>query len=217
MNTNKLYIYKDYAMMVIFSKDESHRVYVDLEDVELVKRYKWNISSAGYAYCSTNNILMHRLIVQHHSNYSKEEFKNLDIDHADHNPLNNTKKNLRVSTRSENCRNRQPLGKSGVSNIRWRPERHSWKVEFKNYGAKSFQNFFEAFDYRNAKAIELYGEFAHLQQEFELYYTNCLKEVALLESQGFHYILCSNGEVCETFVYILSEQMKELLGHVEEK
>ena len=214
---NTIYMYKNYAMMIITSKGENHRVYVDLEDVKLVKQYKWHISSAGYVYSSKDKILLHRLIVQHHSNYSKEDLQNLDIDHADNNPLNNTKKNLRVSTRSENCRNRQPVGKSGVLNIRWIPNRHSWKVEFKHYGSKNFKDFFEAFDYRNQKAIELYGEFVHLQQEFELYYTNCLQEIALLESQGFHYILCSNGEVCETFVYILSEQMKELLGHVEEK
>lgn len=216
---NKFFTYKnkDYAMMVVFSKGENHCVYVDLEDVELVRSYTWNITSVGYVYCSTNNILMHRLIVKHHSNYSEDEFKNLDIDHKDHNTLNNTKKNLRVSTRSENCRNRQSVGKSGVSNIRWRPERHAWYVEFKHYGSKSFKDFFSAFDYRNKKAKELYGEFAYLPQEFELYYTNCLKEVALLESQSFHYILCSNGENGETFVYILSEQMKELLGHEEEK
>lgn len=210
---NTIYSYGSYAIMVISHKGENVQVYIDKDDIELVQKYKWNISSEGYVYNSKHDILLHRLIMQNELEGREEMF----VDHINHDIKINTKSNLRVVSKSENCRNRQPLGKSGVSNIRWRPERHSWKVEFKNYGAKSFQNFFEAFDYRNAKAIELYGEFAHLQQEFELYYTNCLKEVALLESQGFHYILCSNGEVCETFVYILSEQMKELLGHVEEK
>ena len=213
---NTIYMYKNYAMMIITSKGENHRVYVDLEDVKLVKQYKWHISSAGYVYSSKDKILLHRLIVQHHSNYSKEDLQNLDIDHADNNPLNNTKKNLRVSTRSENCRNRQPIGKSGVLNIRWIKDRGSWKVEFKGH-SKNFKDFFTAFDYRNKKAKELYGEYAFIQEQIEVYTTTDLREVGKLEANGFHYIICQSNEICDTFVYVYSHELKELLGHVEEE
>ncbi len=210
---NTIYTYKDYALMLIKHKGEYYRVYFDVEDIDLVQKYKWSINSTtGYVYCSTEDILLHRLIMQ-------DEINKLEgtgvIDHISHNKLDNTRKNLRVVTYSDNNRNRDntDLGKSGVSNIRWIPDRHSWKVEFKGRGAKSFKNFFDAFEYRNKRAVELYCESAFLQKEIEIYTTTDLQEVSLLESQGFHYIICTSGEIYDTFVYVSSKKLKELLGH----
>ena len=213
---NEIYIYKNnYALMLIKHKGEYYRVYFDVEDIELVQKYKWSISNTGYVYCSTEDILLHRLLMQ-------DEINKLEgtgvVDHISHNTLDNTRKNLRVVTYSDNNRNRDntDLGKSGVSNIRWRKDRGMWKVEFKGKGAKSFKNFFDAFEFRNKRAMELYGESAFLQKEIEIYTTTNLQEVGLLEANGFHYIICTSSEICDTFVYVYSHKLKELLGHIEE-
>jgi hypothetical protein len=209
---NTIYIYKDYAMMLIKHKGEYYRVYFDVEDIDLVQKYKWSLNSTGYAYNAKHDILLHRLIMQDELKGREEMF----VDHINHDVKINTKSNLRVVSKSENCRNRQSIGKSGVSNIKWRADRHSWYVEFKHYGSKSFKDFFSAFDYRNKKAKELYGEYAFIPEQIEVYTTTDLREVGKLESNGFHYIICQSNEICDTFVYVYSHELKELLGHEEE-
>lgn len=74
---------------------------VDNEDFELCNKYKWRGHSAGYAhaYCKIKGsyIYMHRLVTNAE--------KGLEVDHIDHNKLNNTKANLRVCLRADNLKN----------------------------------------------------------------------------------------------------------------
>lgn len=209
---NTIYSYGSYAIMVISHKGENVQVYIDKDDIELVQKYKWNISSEGYVYNSKHDILLHRLIMQNELEGREEMF----VDHINHNVKINTKSNLRVVSKSENCRNRQPVGKSGIANLRWIKDRGSWKVEFKGH-SKNFKDFFTAFDYRNKLAQEMYGEYAFIQEQIEVYTTTDLREVALLETNDFHYIICQSNEIYDTFVYVYSHELKQLLGHVEEK
>lgn len=77
---------------------------IDTEDWEKVKDKKWAVSpQSNTTYCRNSTrgggtISLHRLIMN--------APKDMDVDHIDHNGLNNTKSNLRICTTSENCRNR---------------------------------------------------------------------------------------------------------------
>lgn len=81
---------------------------VDKEDYEELRKFKWSAIHIGkrwYAVRSTSRkdiqpkkmILMHRFIMS--------PLDKMIIDHIDGNGLNNTRKNLRYCTRSENARN----------------------------------------------------------------------------------------------------------------
>lgn len=69
--------------------------------------------------------------------------------------------------------------------------------------------FYEALQYRNKRAIELYGEFANIQTEFELFHTGDINEVCFLEGNGYHYIKIYSNEVGEVFTYVMSDNMKK--------
>ena len=199
---NEIYIYSSYAMMVFRNrKGEAYNVYLSLEDVERVQQHRWSVKSNGYVYNTVNDMLLHRFIMN-----SIVDNQELDVDHIDHNPLNNMRSNLRLATRTQNRMNGSVCGKSGVLNIRWIATRKSWRVEFKRNGSRNFANFTDALEWRNARAIELYGEFANIQDQFELI-TVDYRVSSFLEDRGFHYI--SKGE--NGFTYILSDELKKLL------
>lgn len=197
----------DCALLLIENrKGEVTTVYIDNNDVDYVMQKQWCISSKGYVVSDSGNTLLHRYLM---SDILSED-NTLDIDHVDGNPLNNTRDNLRLSKRSENCQNKNvSIGKSGVLNIRWIPSRYSWKVEFKHHSSKSFKDFNEALRYRNKRALELYSDFANIQQMFELYITSDINEMCFLEGNGYHYVSIESDEVGETFTYIVSDGMKK--------
>jgi AP2 domain len=88
---------------------------VDDSDFLLVSQYKWRVSiQRGSKYAMTSfvkngkkiTLLMHRLILS----VKKTDF----VDHIDHNGLNNTRRNLRLCSASENQWN-QKLHKNNTS------------------------------------------------------------------------------------------------------
>ena len=89
-------------ILKIKSKDIIYDLIIDDEDYSLIKSYNWCINR-GYAEAHTTGknrttIRMHRLIMNCPS--GKE------IDHKNHNKLDNRKENLRICDRNINCQNR---------------------------------------------------------------------------------------------------------------
>lgn len=127
-----------------------------------VGRY-WYNKEKGYK----SRKRLHRLIM----NASPE----MDVDHIDHNGLNNQKSNLRICSTMENRRNSKirkdnRTGFKGVSLFKGR----IWKdsktpvfrarimVQRKEIGLGYFESAEEAARAYDSKAVELFGEFAHL-------------------------------------------------------
>lgn len=143
---------------------------VDEEDYEKVNQYHWGVTNSSgcetlYA-CRTvmcngkkKKILMHRFIMN---------AKSLDIDHRNGNGLHNYKSNLRECTENQNMWNSRPNKKSssnykGVT-FHKRDKKYYCNIAFKNkhYHLGVFKDEIEAAKYYDAKAKELYGEFARL-------------------------------------------------------
>lgn len=91
--------------------NKGHIVLIDEEDFDLVNKYKWYVCKNGYAAGTAefNGIkiptLMHRLIL------GLTNFKN-QVDHINHNKLDNRRCNLRICNNAENQRNVTPSGRS---------------------------------------------------------------------------------------------------------
>lgn len=81
---------------------QAHTVYVDEQDITLVRKYTWHIRT-GYAYTDVRtstgytHVPLHRLIMNPGE---------LTVDHVNRNRLDNRRCNLRVCTPSQNARNR---------------------------------------------------------------------------------------------------------------
>ena len=76
-------------------KGENKSAIIDDEDYDMVSKIKW-FDVGGYAR-SRDGVAMHRLIMSPPSN--------MEIDHKNHNRLDNRKNNLKICTRQENARN----------------------------------------------------------------------------------------------------------------
>jgi hypothetical protein len=142
---------------------------VDLADLERVRPYSWlvlAVSSTTYAQAWTRgqdgrrrNILLHRLIV--------DAPQDVQVDHINHDGLDNRRANLRLATRSQNQANMraETIGAtSRYKGVSWEKFTQRWKacitvhgkgVTLGRYGAEE-----EAARAYDQAAIEAWGEFA---------------------------------------------------------
>lgn len=144
---------------------------VDDEDFERVNQYRWtavkhtykNGHIKYYAYNEKNNIAMHRLIMNCTD-------KSKDIDHKNHNGLDNTKSNLRICTRSQNSANsrdkNRPVNGYEYRGIQKKPNGSHWRAfitfQLKRIYIGTYYTAEEAAEAYDRKAIELFGDFAYL-------------------------------------------------------
>ena len=96
----------------------------DLEDAELIEQHKWYAAGSDALYAASNIkndkwsiLLMHRLIM-------KLEFGDKgQVDHINHNTLDNRKSNLRIVTNRQNTQN-----KKNVKGYSWNKSRNKWQA-----------------------------------------------------------------------------------------
>jgi hypothetical protein len=79
--------------------------FVSEEDYEFLNKFKWSKTNAGYAQgrVEGKSYLLHRYVIIVSLNNDIDS--HTKIDHIDNNRLNNTRKNLRIISNSDNCRN----------------------------------------------------------------------------------------------------------------
>ena len=131
---------------------------VDREDAEKLPGM-W-CHSHGYATQWSNDagkcIRMHRVIM--------DAPDHLVVDHINSNPLDNRKCNLRLATVAQNVHNNgvRSDNTSGVTGVRFRPERNRFEFRISFQGktfTKHFDEFPEAVKARKIAEEELFGEF----------------------------------------------------------
>lgn len=148
-------------------------IYADKEDFELLKNYCWHVGwhediqgfyAEAMQYLGKVNgkfrsktLLMHKLIMN--------APKKTEVDHIDHDGLNNRKSNLRISEKSQNKKHRSGRNSnntSGYRNVSW--DGSKWMVQLqinkRNTVLGKFEDLEEAAKFAEEKRKELYGEFA---------------------------------------------------------
>ena len=103
---------------------------IDIDDLERVRQYCWQVNKKGYVCSYTpmyngvrNYVSLHRFITN-----CKD--KNMVVDHINHNTCDNRKENLRICTPSQNQQNVKPTSynKSGVRGVRFNKYTNKWEV-----------------------------------------------------------------------------------------
>lgn len=148
---------------IILSKNKGITL-VDDENYEWLNKYKWYLDDVGYARSTikSKNKRIHRLIMN--------EPKDMEIDHIDGNRLNNQKNNLRIVTRSQNNMNRLKVENctSKFKGVCWNKRDKIWfaqiKINKKRFYLGNFKIEEEAAGAYNKAAIELFGEYACLNE-----------------------------------------------------
>ncbi len=133
---------------------------VDDEDFESLKVFNWCLHSAGYAR-RTGNILMHRIIMA--------APKGIHIDHINGDKLDNRKVNLRFATRAENSLNKNKYcGEGQYKGVHLFKRTGKYTAYIKYNKKKLHLGYFDTAEKAalawNKRAIELYGDFAKLNE-----------------------------------------------------
>lgn len=134
---------------------------VDKDD-SWVDQYRWVKTSNGYVLTTIRGkaTLLHDLLVPPPEGY--------EIDHDDRNPLNNRRRNLRVATRSQNGVNKKLRSDNttGYVGVSFNKQIEKYVAVVQKDGERHCAGLFvkaeEAAVARDAKAKELFGEFAWL-------------------------------------------------------
>jgi len=133
---------------------------VDDEDFDYLNQFKWHASKSRKTFYASRGknpaIKMHRFIMK-----TKE---GLQVDHIDHNGLNNQKNNLRNCTIHQNNMNKGMGEKEYMRGIYKAKNRFRSIItlNYKSYSIGFFKTEEEAARAYDQKAKEMFGEFANL-------------------------------------------------------
>jgi hypothetical protein len=90
------------------------KILVDDEDYLRLKAHKWSVNSRGYAVRFTEHLGVKKGIRMHREILELGEYDGgMEVDHINRNKLDNRRCNLRLVTRSENQKNRNPFYRNG--------------------------------------------------------------------------------------------------------
>lgn len=140
---------------------------IDTEKIDHVKKYKWILVKDTIV----KNRPRYRVVTAIHPSMILGRYllnisdNNLYVDHIDNNPLNNTMKNLRVSTKTQNQINHdlQSNNTSGFTGVTWDTKRDMWqariKYKDKNISAGRYVNKCDAVYARYLAENIIFGEY----------------------------------------------------------
>jgi hypothetical protein len=151
----------DFARVLLTNGSEA---LVSPEDYERVSRFRWYRTTLGYAVREEwvsgrrQTVWMHRFIL--------DANPSLDVDHIDHDRLNNQRSNLRSCTRAQNLANarRHRDSTSPYKGVTWRKDIRRWTARIMVRGTVHHLGCFDtpedARDAYLAAAQRLVGDFA---------------------------------------------------------
>lgn len=151
----------------IYLKNRNKYAIVDAEMFTYLNKWKWTSNYNGIIYVirAKDGIGLHRLIMS--------AKKGQEVDHINGNALDNRRCNLRLCSHQQNCQNRRRRLERGFSSkykgvskgyFTKKRSLQMWTASIRQYGKSgylgSFKSEIEAAKSYDAKALELFGEFA---------------------------------------------------------
>lgn len=140
---------------------------IDDADFEMISKWKWCTLKTKwnvYAIHSVFRVGKRRHVYMHRLLLSAPD--NVYVDHIDRNGLNNTRANIRLCSNAQNLWNsgKKKNNSSGYKGVSWQKRDRRWRAKIVFHGQRIHIGYFtdviEAARAYDAKAIELYGEFA---------------------------------------------------------
>lgn len=132
--SNHIEFDSNYGCLRVYFNNCNEYFLCDIEDRDIVEKYTWFFCN-GYAVCTVkdyNNIRhtvkFHRLVMEKYNG----DISNFQVDHQNHNTIDNRKFNLRLCTNGENGKNRRAMSNSGEKYIYYISDREKYHVYMDN-------------------------------------------------------------------------------------
>lgn len=152
---------------------QGQSTFVSDADFAWLSKYRWFAHKGGNKgkrvfYAVTNMVVngkrtsvkMHRIIIG--------AGPHQECDHKDGDTLNNTRRNLRIATRKENCQNRAAYSTSGYKGVYWNARLGKFISQIRVNGLKQhlgvYMNQIDAAKAYNMAARKHFGQFAKLNE-----------------------------------------------------
>ena len=149
----------DFSLIVIGGKEV---LFSECDRHFFEKKTRLKASSCGKTFYAANGSgTIHRLIMGLVPN------DGFEVDHINHNTLDNRRENLRVCTKSENQRNKRSMpGTSKFKGVFWHSAARKWAACITESGRNKYIGVFnveeDAARAYDREALLLYGEFAYM-------------------------------------------------------
>lgn len=128
--------------------------YCDESDYDLVKDSNWSVLKApnNRFYASSKGKYMHRILLK------LNRRSKLEVDHKDHDGLNNRRNNIRKCSRQQNIFNQRlrKNNKSKFKGICWYQDKNKWKAQIQLSRKTIFLGYFK----KKSEAIKAYMKIA---------------------------------------------------------
>jgi len=145
---------------------------IDDEDFEIVSRYKWcarwsPCTNSFYAMTNIRNAAVQGTTLRMHRLIMKAQ-QGEQIDHINHDTLDNRKAELRLCTQNQNQHNRsaQANNTSGYKGVFWHKASQKWQAQIQLNGKRKSLGCYAAPEAAHQAyckaALELHGEFARV-------------------------------------------------------
>ena len=154
-----------------YCSNTNKEFYFDMDDYNKIKDYCWSedIGQDGYCRLRARDIKGKNYITMSHLIIGKYH------DHADRNPMNNRKFNLRPASHTENARNhnKQKNNTSGIIGVSWHKRDHVWQAAIIINKKKIHLGYFtdkrDAIIARLLAEVKYFKEFAPQRHLFKQY------------------------------------------------
>lgn len=168
---NEIVLYPDlnYAEVCLYNSfgEEVDRTFISVEDIDIIKEYKWHKNKWGYAEGvkgkakdnTRKKIKMHRLILKCP--------QGMEVDHINRNKLDNRRENLRICTKSENIWNSVKKNSTGARGVAKCSNNDGYYVRIQKnknmYYQGYYKNIDDAIKARKEAEEKYFGEFAPIE------------------------------------------------------
>lgn len=114
---------------------------IDSEDYDIVSQHVWHIDANGYVITKSQG----RIIKQHRLVLGVTNIPDVEVDHIHNDTTDNRKKQLRLVSRSQNCRNRRIMknNTSGTPGVYWNKSAHKWCAQINIEGKRKYLGSYE--------------------------------------------------------------------------
>lgn len=162
--------HKDMAKIIINSpKYGQKEVLVDDDDFDSLKKFNWWLANRNGTFYAARSIWKpKRAVVYMHRQIMKVSDRTIEVDHKDHNGLNNQRENIRNSTKRQNgCnKNSRKNSSSKYLGVCRHKATGKWRATIKDNSKQFSLGFYESEEMAalayNEAAIRIHGEFANL-------------------------------------------------------